>query len=582
MSTAALSLSQYELERLDNIRRNESVLASLGLSQTGPSLKGISNPRSSVNNKKRPAQAQPEPSRRSSRIAAIPAPAVYVEVETNSGRVTLGGSDAKKVAKSAKSATSTEAGIKVVAEDDDPAPDSEDALFAGELTVYTLLREEKNVIAREMDTAAYHVAQNRALMSMVRMLPQTPAELVECWGWGAAKTSAHGERLLAVLIPHIPMLRVEREARAQAAGAGDSGDGSDDDEKEALASRRERMAAAAEERAAQARRPLAGDGDVLTSTMAEAAWLSEMPRSEDDLFAHEKAAFATLLEWKRARARELGYNDPCIICHNQTLCELVRTLPSTRAELLACWGIGPKRVAQHGELMLEALDPFRDALLAARPKEPRSGAVGKNAFSGPLDTPSPRLPTTDSKTHRRAEAAVATPSISSACAAAHSGAALAGATAPQPPLSSSWREDAGEPLASEHWKAQRDVLNLPSCEWEGRRGRCARVNGCDACGRYVAGGQHFSYAPMSQRMIDMLCSESAYGSALEAHASGWRWNAQPNHGQSSHAHQWWPPQKVVGDLLPPKTKLPLGTYKAISLLDELFREGEESEGELID
>ena len=34
-------------------------------------------------------------------------------------------------------------------------------------------------------------------------------------------------------------------------------------------------------------------------------------------------------EWKRERASELGFNDPCVICHNRTLCEIVRSLPET-------------------------------------------------------------------------------------------------------------------------------------------------------------------------------------------------------------------------------------------------------------
>jgi hypothetical protein len=42
-------------------------------------------------------------------------------------------------------------------------------------------------------------------------------------------------------------------------------------------------------------------------------------------------AFEALREWKRARARELGFSDPCIICHNRTLCELVRVLPAGEA-----------------------------------------------------------------------------------------------------------------------------------------------------------------------------------------------------------------------------------------------------------
>jgi hypothetical protein len=49
--------------------------------------------------------------------------------------------------------------------------------------------------------------------------------------------------------------------------------------------------------------------------------------------------------------------------------------------------------------------------------------------------------------------------------------------------------------------------------------------------------------------------------------------------QSSHAHQWWPPQLLVERLLP-GTKLPIGTNRALELLahagDELFAEADES------
>jgi len=65
--------------------------------------------------------------------------------------------------------------------------------------VFAELRAEKNVIARELQTAAYHVAQNRALMSMARAVPASLEELLGCWGWGEAKVAAHGARLLAVL-----------------------------------------------------------------------------------------------------------------------------------------------------------------------------------------------------------------------------------------------------------------------------------------------------------------------------------------------------------------------------------------------
>ena len=41
-------------------------------------------------------------------------------------------------------------------------------------------------------------------------------------------------------------------------------------------------------------------------------------------------------------------------------------------------------------------------------------------------------------------------------------------------------------------------------------------------------------------------------------------------GQHSHAHQWWPPQAVVEAQAGAKLTLPLGTYKALALIEELF------------
>ena len=94
--------------------------------------------------------------------------------------------------------------------------------------------------------------------------------------------------------------------------------------------------------------------------------MGRLPEGVDDLWAHESSAFEALLAWKRGRAKELGFNDPCVICHNKTLCQLVRLAPARLADLRHVWGIGAKRAAQHGELMLGALAPFRAALLAQR------------------------------------------------------------------------------------------------------------------------------------------------------------------------------------------------------------------------
>ena len=148
-------------------------------------------------------------------------------------------------------------------DDEDEAPESADSLHDDEIAVYEELRDEKNALARELDAAAYHVSQNRALMSMVRRLPTTPAELVECWGWGETKASRRGERLLAVLEPHVDALRAEVEPSRAAKERGEvievSDDDDDDDaeEEEPTALRRERAAAAAESRRVRRRRRVA-------------------------------------------------------------------------------------------------------------------------------------------------------------------------------------------------------------------------------------------------------------------------------------------------------------------------------------
>ena len=94
-----------------------------------------------------------------------------------------------------------------------------------------------------------------------------------------------------------------------------------------------------------------------TSTTAEALTV-------DDLRTYERDAFVALREWKRARGRELGYSNPCVICHNRTLVELCRYVPDDEETLLRVWGISLPRLAQHGELMLEALGPWRKVLRA--------------------------------------------------------------------------------------------------------------------------------------------------------------------------------------------------------------------------
>ena len=257
---------------------------------------------------------------------------------------------------------------------------------------------------------------------------------------------------------------------------------------------------------------------------------SGLPTRSEDLWAHEQQAFNALLQWKRSRAKELGFNDPCIICHNRTLCELVRRLPSSLGQLHRVWGVGPKRIVQHGQLMLDALEPFRAALTTAKQRTSTKASPGDGATK--VATPHPR---------RRSYS-----------------------------LPSSWQPQTGLHLVAAEWAQQCDLLELPSCDWAQRRQRCADVNGCTACARYAADGKPFSYAPMSQRLLNVLAAPGAYGSHHAAHAAGWRWYATPNHGSDSHAHKWWPPEAAVQAHVPAGTKLPLGTYAAFDVVDAIF------------
>ena len=189
------TLSAYELQRLENIARNKEVLTSLGLAQATPIAPA------SKRSKPKAARPPTAPSRKSGRLASVPAPSVYVDSERSNGMVMLGGADAAEVV--TKSARSDLVAAAEEPTDEDPAPDAEEQLFPSEakartlatslvptpipptLTTLTLhpqvyaeLRAEKNQIARELDTAAYHVAQVRTLtltLTLTRTLTLTLA-----------------------------------------------------------------------------------------------------------------------------------------------------------------------------------------------------------------------------------------------------------------------------------------------------------------------------------------------------------------------------------------------------------------------
>ncbi|KAL3906998.1 MAG: hypothetical protein SGPRY_010339, partial [Prymnesium sp.] len=412
-------LCAYEEARAASIRQNRQVLFELGLAPLPLHEGGPLKPRKREKRKKEPA----EPTRRSTRQQGEKASGLYVEAETTAGRITLAtsGGDLSLAEqwKREQSASVTERkgggdAVGDVVRGD--MPRCADDLLPAERPAFDALRAAKWRRAKELEVAGYHVAQLRSLCEMVRCLPTTCDELREVWGFGGGGKLAqrHGSLFLETLRPFIPALREAHEqAKAQAeaqeatrspspssaanlAAAGEDGlEG-----REAIAyEKREVLAAAAEARLNEMRdvknkrgyrgeeiREVdrkeekeklkmiveglkdEGEGEAMNAGKKTELLPSSLPlpTCPEELEAHELPAFQEMREWKRARARELGYNDPCVICHNRTLCELVRLLPSTTQHLLRVWGMGAKRISLHGSRMLAALAPLRPALLRHR------------------------------------------------------------------------------------------------------------------------------------------------------------------------------------------------------------------------
>ena len=370
-------LSAFEKERLDRMKRNRAVLEDLGLAGGSSAVLGIEAPRKKV--RRAPVAPAPprEPERRSARLVGAKPPDFYVAWESASGDIVLGGEveKAKRWMREHRFGDETRARAAADNPDDPMAvmPRGPEDLLEGEQAAFQAVRAAKTAKARELDTAGYHIAQIRALCELVRRLPANKAELEECWGFGPSKVDAYGDYFLEALRPFVDDIR---QAQATASAAAAAAAAVEDDEEAPPGQQRTRGRDVAALRDGETGVLEVDEEDdeeeeavaVLSETVREAGagQAALLPYGPDDLHRHEQPAFEALREWKRARARELGYNDPCVICHNRTLCEIVRLLPASPKQLLGVWGMGPRRVAQHGALMLAALEPLRPALLAGR------------------------------------------------------------------------------------------------------------------------------------------------------------------------------------------------------------------------
>lgn len=176
-------LSEYELHRERRIRENAAKLAELGLGDGGATLKRPPRARK----RKATAAAPTPPARRSSRLANIPAPEIFLDAEGADGSATVGGADADAA--------------RGLLRDPDALPIDADDLTECERAAYEVLRAARNERARAMERSMFIVCNDRSMAEMVRTVPRTLADLGLLYGMGPKKVAAHGKMLLAALAP---------------------------------------------------------------------------------------------------------------------------------------------------------------------------------------------------------------------------------------------------------------------------------------------------------------------------------------------------------------------------------------------
>ena len=103
-----------------------------------------------------------------------------------------------------------------------------------------------------------------------------------------------------------------------------------------------------------------------------------LPLDVDDLRPAERHIYEELRVARNARARAME-RSMFIVANDRTLCEMTRAVPTTADELGALFGMGPKKLAAHGALLLDALRPHADALRADHAQATREAATAAAA-----------------------------------------------------------------------------------------------------------------------------------------------------------------------------------------------------------
>lgn len=138
-------ISVYERERLENIARNQAVLASLGLASGGTARLPASRPL--LPPKRRKVELR-LPERRSARLVdGAKAPDYYIAVESASGKVTVGGTAADLLASQAMEEVEADPLLRFGLGE---MPKSESELLPCEQVAFEALRDAKRAKASEL------------------------------------------------------------------------------------------------------------------------------------------------------------------------------------------------------------------------------------------------------------------------------------------------------------------------------------------------------------------------------------------------------------------------------------------------
>ena len=123
----------------------------------------------------------------------------------------------------------------------------------------------------------------------------------------------------------------------------------------------------------------AGNVAMETKLVREISPDNLFPVDKDDLLPVERDVFEVIRAARNEKARAME-RSMFIVCNDRTMCEMVRTIPESLEDLGELYGMGAKKVARHGQMLLDALAPHVEELRAAHAAA-RAAAAPSDDFS---------------------------------------------------------------------------------------------------------------------------------------------------------------------------------------------------------